>query len=187
MVKLNEPSFGLLAMRAVFAARAAAQSAGLPFMLGDGAKIIDELDLARKPASQGPKTPRAKALPLDDDAWLTSLEITPCYQGIDVRRELGKCQHYFGSKPRPVSVSRQRFVAWLNKSEQTIGYNGRGKSSAGLPMVSRAKWDPAVEPANWHLAVKKLHPAHWETLILKRWEEFPFEYRQEFAKCLGII
>lgn len=71
-----------------------------------------------------------KAVSEIDDAWLEELEENPAYQGIDVRRELGKAQAW--ASLRSVGVSRRRFINWLNRAAQEvrpIAVNGQGQSS----------------------------------------------------------
>jgi hypothetical protein len=87
------------------------------------AQIIDNTQtlLAKKPRT--PKT----AKPADDELWLTELEGNPAYAGIDIRRELGKCQVWCETNRQ--ACSRARFVNWLNKADRNVGVSGIGQSS----------------------------------------------------------
>jgi hypothetical protein len=84
-----------------------------------------------------------------DDAWLEELEQNPAYQGVDVRRELGKAQAWAGL--RSVGVTRRRFVNWLNRAaaeSRPIAINGQGQSSFRRP-------EPVSdEPRGWQDWVK---------------------------------
>ncbi len=123
---------------------------------------------------------------VDDAAWLDQLEKLPHLQHIDVRRELGKCQLWATTAGQV--VSRQRFVAWLNKAQPTIGYNAQGKSStdkktAQAPSVYTA-------PANWQAVLRNVAKTRgWgedaidETCALP-WEDVSLTIRQEIIKAL---
>jgi hypothetical protein len=111
------------------------------------AAIIGEFArISEKPAAKPPaaKKPAPQIL-MPDEAWLAELEANPAYAGVDVKRELGKCQAWSGL--RNASVTRRRFINWLNKAEKTVGYNGQGKTSA--TPTGTISLDPYVEPPEW--------------------------------------
>ncbi len=105
-------------------------------------ECFDDTVKAFSAVHPAPKKKRSM-IGLCDEEWLTELEAEPAYQGVDVRRECGKCRVYM--KLRGRQVTRRTFVNWLNKAEKTIGYNGTGKTSgASIPSVN-----PYAEPENW--------------------------------------
>jgi len=63
------------------------------------------------------KKERRKTISSLDEEWLSSLGANPAYIGIDITRELGKCQAWFDGKK---AVTRQRFLNWLNRAERPI-------------------------------------------------------------------
>ncbi len=106
-------------------------------IIGEFARISEKkLPAAKKPAPQNS---------MPDEEWIATLEANPAYQGIDVKREIGKCQAWSGL--RNAVVTRRRVVAWLNKAEKTVGYNGQGKTSA--TPTGTISLDPYVEPPEW--------------------------------------
>jgi len=92
-----------------------------------------------------PKTKRGKVQLADED-WICELESDPTYSGLDVRREIGKCQAWASLRPG-VQVTRRRVIAWLNKAERPIGYNGTGQSSNS----PRIKANGIPEPSGWQM------------------------------------
>jgi hypothetical protein len=84
-----------------------------------------------------------------DDNWIEELEQNSAYQGIDIRRELGKAQAW--ASLRNVGVTRRRFINWLNRASQEarpIAVNGQGQSSFRRP-------EPVSdEPRGWKEWVK---------------------------------
>lgn len=109
----------------------------------------------RKPVSTSKMT---------DDEWVEWLESQEVYKGIDVRREIGKCQVWFrGNKP-----SRQRIVNWLNKADPTVGYNGVGKTSSSRNQPAQTlgpagwqEWINANLPESAYAVGGNLYPASW--------------------------
>jgi len=85
-----------------------------------------------------------------DSEWLDELEQEAALRFIDVRRELGKCQLW--AKGQGVTVSRQRFIAWLLKAQPTIGYDAQGKSSAD------AKRPKSNAPVGWLRTLNRVAP-----------------------------
>lgn len=123
--------FGDALVEAVKAEKAAAGSVPYPKLGEIGTKLF---------MSFKKKSP-VKSKPTDEE-WLQSIEQNPTYTGIDIRRELGKAQAW-ASEARKGTVSRRRFINWLNKAERPISYNGAGKTS----MMRAVQANPG--PAEW--------------------------------------
>lgn len=65
------------------------------------------------------RTPKARELkPADDQAWIATLKASPAYAGLDIDKELSKCLIYFSDRNR--TVSRKRFLNWLNRAERPM-------------------------------------------------------------------
>ena len=62
----------------------------------------------------GPSRPRAPKF--SDDEWMNEIKINPAYAGIDIERELGKCQAWCMTKNK--RMSRPRILNWLNGAEK---------------------------------------------------------------------
>lgn len=72
-------------------------------------------------AQAPPSRPRraSKAVqPLNDEAWLTTLEADPTYTGISISTELGKMRRWCEANRK--QPSRQRFINWLNRIERPM-------------------------------------------------------------------
>lgn len=65
-----------------------------------------------------------------DDAWIAVLSKSESYQGIDVRRELGKMRVWCETNRR--QPTRRRFVNWLNRCERPIQAKGSKPYSPNL-------------------------------------------------------
>lgn len=101
--------------------------------------------------SQPRRAARAPATTREvDDAWLSELEASPAYAGLDVRRELGKAQAW--ASVNNAFISRRRFINWLNKAQamsRPVAINGQGMSSFA------AKPQQEQEPAGWREWVRQ--------------------------------
>jgi hypothetical protein len=73
----------------------------------------------KPPAPSGTK--RKPQLP--DTDWIGSLKANAGYAGIDIERELGKCQAWCDTHGK--QMSRRRFLNWLNRAERPMGQNGQ--------------------------------------------------------------
>lgn len=54
------------------------------------------------------------------DVFLKSLQINPAYKGLDVEKELGKCQAWCLANKKV--CSQRRFVNWMNRVERPMGF-----------------------------------------------------------------
>jgi len=104
---------------------------------------IEIVNLACELHDESAKKPKGK-VQLADEEWICTLEADPTFSGIDVRREIGKCQAWANLRPG-IQVTRRRVIAWLSKAERPIGYNGAGQSSNG----PRIKANGIQEPTGW--------------------------------------
>lgn len=147
-----DPHFGVHVREKLKAARTAA---GGSLAWAEVDRIIQECHEAHeKQFNAGAKPPAKKKLSLIglcDEEWIAELEQEPAYRGIDIKRELGKCQVWM--KLRARQATRRTFINWLNKAEKTIGYSGEGKSSA-----APTRQNPYAEPADWRERAERAYP-----------------------------
>lgn len=138
-------------------------------------KLLDDLASRRKLEKKQKKA--AEGTAEAEEIWLCELEQKPAYRGIDVRRELGKCQTHF--QTRGISVSRIRFVNWLNRA-QPIMLSGSGKTS--FPTARRG--DPYTEPPDWRTTLLRLpyDPERLKEFAAMPWSDVPLTVRQEIVK-----
>jgi len=85
---------------------------------------FDDLpDQSEKPQKQPKQT---------DAEWLSDLATSPAYRGIDIRREHAKALVWAAANKK--TMSRRRFVNWINKCEPTMGQQTpSGSISTSLP------------------------------------------------------
>lgn len=165
------PSAAALAFAEACKAAVAAARELCPRLTQDQAYAIiaeqfDAHGLAR-PGAKGKAKAKTKPMNAMTDAefveWLESQDV---YRGIDVRREIGKCQVWLGG----AKATRKRIVNWLNKADRQVGYDGRGQSSFVRQPAA------VIEPEGWQawinanlpesaLAVGGAsYPAMWQSL-----------------------
>lgn len=74
------------------------------------------VDPAPENAAKRKRAP--KPPPQTDDEWLASLAASPAYAGMDVAREHAKASEW--CRVRRQTLSRQRFINWLNRAEKPM-------------------------------------------------------------------
>jgi hypothetical protein len=125
--------------------------------------------------------PRPAKKEQTEEEWITGLESVPAYKGIDIRRELGKCQVW--AKEARVLVSRRRFVNWLNKVPAPLSFNGVGQSS----LRGAARSDIYKEPEGWRDTLRfiggKWDREKVDELCRGEWLDLPATVRAEILKA----
>jgi hypothetical protein len=91
------------------------------------------------------KTVARASAPLPDSEWLTALENDPAYNGISVATEIAKCRVWASTNRKP--FSRRRILAWLNRVEKPVGYNGQHQFAGGFAPNVEVLVEP--EPKGW--------------------------------------
>ena len=76
---------------------------------------------------------------LPDDLWIISLSKNEAYKDIDIKKELNKCIAWFENKG--ITVSRQRFLNWLNRADKPLmeGNNGK-RGNTGIYTTETSKY-----------------------------------------------
>lgn len=124
------------------------------------AEVIEEISsfLATLPK---PTAVRKKAVSkMSDEEWITDMEADPSLAGIDIKRELGRCQ--FWCKNNSQKFSRKRFGNWLLKADRTVNGNYNGQTSN-----HRIAPDIYKEPSGWQDKAKAIfnglsvHERNW--------------------------
>ena len=99
--------------------------------------LENDSDDDKKPQKQPKQT---------DAEWLAALATSPAYRGIDVRREHAKALIWAAANKK--TMSRRRFLNWINKCEPTMGQQAPNASiSTSLP-----------EPNGWRAWVNENAP-----------------------------
>ena len=74
------------------------------------------------------KATKRPGKPVDDEAWVKSLEADPTYNGISVREQLGKMSNWCSINNK--TATRRRFINWLNRTEKPLTSHGSGPNNS---------------------------------------------------------
>lgn len=91
---------------------------------GEGAQAPDG-ELLKLDIDDSPPSPKPKPEKLTDPEWIASLGKLPAYEGIDVSREVSRCEVWCQLNQK--KFSRRRVVSWLNRTEKPILNGGYGR------------------------------------------------------------
>jgi hypothetical protein len=131
-------------------------------------KFLDALFTPRNDRPTESPTKLHEGLP--DADWIAYLEGLPHLQGVDIKREIGKCQLWASTNNQ--KPTRRRIVNWLNKSEKTVIQSFRGASSFRPHELSVG----LVEPDGWRDEFPdSIH-------IQKGWDQIPEDSRKLIAQ-----
>ncbi len=106
-----------------------------------------------------------------DTEWIVYLESLPHLKGIDVRKEIGKCQFWCSVNNR--KPTRRMVANWLNsdRCERSLNYNAQGQSS----FAPKAPVGPQ-EPVGWR--------EEFPESIYKTWADMPADTRRHVAEAM---
>lgn len=119
----------------------------------------------QSPSVKGKGKQRISKLP--DSEWISALKANPAYHGIDIDRELGKMQAWATESRK--SMSRRRFINWLNRADVPIAGNGSVTHSLSLfdmKTILQAKEREAEALKNRHASVGPLD-TNWNDVAAK--------------------
>ena len=125
-----------------------------------------------------PKRPSVQMLTqAGDEAWIAYLESLPHLQGIDIKREIGKCQLWTQTNTGK-GPTRRRIINWLNKAERTVLFNGQGQSS--FTPQRREVTQSIPEPQGWSARIQ----AHDSLGVLagRDWNSLNPYYQKQIVK-----
>lgn len=130
------------------------------------------------PKPREKREPISRGKELSDEAWVAYLKTLPVYRGIDVDREIQKCEIW--SKTKRKKLSRDRIVNWLNGADVPLTLNS--------PPRPVARPVPP-EPENWFLHFSKHFPlspyAAGGSLEECSWKALPSDCRNALIEELG--
>ncbi len=106
-------------------------------------RLHDEIHKNKK----GPEIPITKMTEAEFVAWL---EAEPALAGVDVKKEIGKCEFWCKANGKGLP-SRRRIVNWVNGAERPMVGNYAGASSASRAAADKRK-DP---PHGWSEFMKE--------------------------------
>jgi hypothetical protein len=99
------------------------------------------------PAKAAPRRKPYNAM--TEAEFIACLEAEPSLAGVDIKKEIGKCQ--FWCRCNQKQPTRARTLNWLNRAERTLAFNGAGATSK--PTQSIANGIP--EPRGWQQWVRE--------------------------------
>lgn len=110
-------------------------------------RAIKAISTSGPPPSPQPRdeTPKNSTGEAGDEAWLKSLEALPAYKGIDVRKELERCQKW--CREHDKTASRSFFESWLRKAEAPI--------KIAVSKHTVRTYQPILEPRGWREHVRQ--------------------------------
>lgn len=77
----------------------------------------ENIQTDRQTAAQS--APAARAPKLSDSEWLESIKANPAYAGVEIDREIGKCNAWCATNRK--MPTRGRILNWLNRADRPIG------------------------------------------------------------------
>lgn len=99
--------------------------------------------------------PKKRGGALTDEEWVASLKVDPFLEGVDIDKEIAKCQFHFRNLPHPIIPSRKRLANWLKNADKTFAPKKPAEESdpAGWlewMRVNRPDWRRFKEEAEGH-------------------------------------
>lgn len=149
-------------------------------MLGEAQAEWERTFASKHAANKAPK--RRKVSEMTDEEWVASLEADPLFKGIDIRREIARCQ--FWCRQNKAVASRRRILNWLGKAEREFSMKAQGATHINGTLKL-----PAPDgPPGWHdwLAMKMPpddHPAHGQLLAAYNCRNFSTLPASWQARC----
>lgn len=130
---------------------------------------------------------KAKVRMADEEEWLKGIETDPAMKGIDVRRELGRCQ--FWCKQNGVIATRRRFTKWLMKAQTdaSLGRSYDGATSKpAKPQPPKPRYTLETPVPSWPMILRNyipLSPEETERLCELDWDQLPTDVRTKIIQA----
>jgi hypothetical protein len=158
---------------------------GIKSLGGINSRILAEI--AQRFHDNERKVKRQKIRLASEEEWLKEIEADPAMAGIDVRKELGKCQ--FWCKNNQKVCTRRQFSSWLLKCdrEKPIGSSYDGATSRPKPQpIKRAYGVNTIVPG-WAMLLRTVPELNFtdeeiESYCAQEWEELPVPVREKIIK-----
>lgn len=148
-------------------AKTTAAAAELPFRRSDVIRVLREgLAKEKAPVKTIPK--RKPMNQMSEEEFILYLENEPALSGVDVKREIGRCQ--FWCSANGAQPTRLRIFKWLMKAERDVKFSGAGKSSK----------PPVISPKAF-FTIETPVPG-WPFILRHKIESIPEPERNELCK-----
>lgn len=122
-----------------------------------------------------------------DEEWLKTLEAEPFTKGIDVRRELGRCQ--FWCKTRGRIATRRTFEKWLlsPNCERAVTGDYDGATSRAKPQPVKRTYGVNTIVPGWAMLLRTVPELNFtdaeiDAYCAQEWEELPVPVREKIIK-----
>lgn len=166
---------------AIFKARDQIKQEGKTMLAGDVTAaicgVLTDYRVTPRAKKTGAEKPKPGTRPVDDETWLAGLQKSDAYRGIDIRRELSKCATWCSVNRK--TLSRPRFINWLNKVEAPIQPGGPRGAVRSI----------YVEPADWRSALQRvadgmnMAPEMRADFAARAWADLPLSLRDLILKA----
>ena len=100
-------------------------------------EVLDRAAHAWFAARQEKKKRTRKPTIADEGQWIESLKSDPAMAGVEVDKEVAKCQFWCRNQTPPVVATRKRLTNWLNRADRVVG---KEVSKAPLPFPGPVGW-----------------------------------------------
>tara|TARA_R110000868_G_scaffold236309_2_gene490347 strand:+ start:544 stop:1086 length:543 start_codon:yes stop_codon:yes gene_type:complete len=161
------------------------------YLVSNGLKSLGQInatvlaELAQRFHEKHTAAQKTKRRLANEEDWLKEMESDPAMQGIDVRRELGKCQ--FWCKQRGFVCTRRRFTNWILKAERPVGHTYDGASSRPKPVQAKAVYSVEIPVPAWSMLLRygtqfDLTEAEIDRLCALDWHELPVGLREKLIQ-----
>jgi hypothetical protein len=118
---------------------------------------------------------KKKESEMTDEEWIKSLEAEPALRGVNIRKEIERCNFWYRQNISKVGVpTRRRLVNWLNKAERVVDLKAAGASHAsGLKLPAPKGPEGWMAWANTELSlISEEHPAHGQVTAAVNCQSF---------------
>lgn len=167
------------------AVRAYLEANGLKTLGQINSRILAEI--AQRFHDNERKVKKQKVKLASDEEWIKEIEAEPATQGIDVRKELGKCQ--FWCKSRNRVCTRRMFERWLlnPNCERTVTGSYDGATSRPKPVSTRPKYGVNTIVPGWAMLLRTVPELNFtdveiDAYCAQEWEELPVPVREKIIK-----
>lgn len=122
------------------------------YMRSDLIRVLRS-ELAKEKANMKIHHKRKPYNQMSEPEFIAFLEDEPSLAGVDVKKEIGKCQ--FWCKCNNRICTRQTIVKWMAKADRNLVFEGAGKSSVKRPPVApKAEHNLSVPFPGWPMILR---------------------------------
>jgi hypothetical protein len=140
-------------------------------------RIVAELYAENQPRKLARR--KAPINKMTEDEFVDYLENDPALAGVDIKKELGRCQFYW--KGNNKEATRKHIINWMLKAERVVVKNYDGTSSFKKPVAI------VDEPENWRIRMLKEFPGNVHSEDPRPWKDIGQDSRKTILEALARI